>query len=176
MRNFQDAFETSKRSFIDAFSIYMTVPLNRDLNSPSCSVTHSVVFWCCNCGFICDICVWQFPFRGQLSFHLQLQCFCCWVGVSFKNLQLCCLIRFFILVVQLWLRLMVLLLKILLNLWCFGKCFLISFKNCRSIFVFTCLLHGRSNHTVLLFLPFLSVCCSLKFKVALKLLLFKAFS
>ena len=28
MRNFHDTFETSKRSFISAFSICMTVPLN----------------------------------------------------------------------------------------------------------------------------------------------------
>ena len=28
MRNFQDTFETLKRSFISAFTIYMTVPLN----------------------------------------------------------------------------------------------------------------------------------------------------
>ena len=28
MRNFQDTFETQKRSFISAFSICMTVPLN----------------------------------------------------------------------------------------------------------------------------------------------------
>ena len=27
MRNFQDTFETRKRSFISAFSIYITVPL-----------------------------------------------------------------------------------------------------------------------------------------------------
>ena len=27
MRNFQDTFETLKRPFIDAFSIYMAVPL-----------------------------------------------------------------------------------------------------------------------------------------------------
>ena len=27
MRNFQDTFETRKRSFISAFSIYLTVPL-----------------------------------------------------------------------------------------------------------------------------------------------------
>ena len=33
MRNFQDAFETSKRSFISAFSIYMTVPL-KSLSNP----------------------------------------------------------------------------------------------------------------------------------------------
>ena len=30
MRNFQDTFETRKRSFISAFSICMTVPLNID--------------------------------------------------------------------------------------------------------------------------------------------------
>ena len=29
MRNFHDTFETNKRSFISAFSICMTVPLNR---------------------------------------------------------------------------------------------------------------------------------------------------
>ena len=29
MRNFQDAFETRKRLFVSAFSICMTVPLNR---------------------------------------------------------------------------------------------------------------------------------------------------
>ena len=28
MRNFQDTFETRKRSFISAFLIYMTVPLS----------------------------------------------------------------------------------------------------------------------------------------------------
>ena len=31
MRNFLDAFETRKRSFISAFSIRMTVPLNKNL-------------------------------------------------------------------------------------------------------------------------------------------------
>ena len=30
MRNFQDTFETRKRSFISAFSICMTVPLRRN--------------------------------------------------------------------------------------------------------------------------------------------------
>ena len=30
MRNFQDTFETHKQSFISAFSICMTVTLNRD--------------------------------------------------------------------------------------------------------------------------------------------------
>ena len=30
MRNFQDTFETRKRSFISAFSICMTVPLRKD--------------------------------------------------------------------------------------------------------------------------------------------------
>ena len=29
MQNFQDAFETRKRSFISAFSICMTVPLSK---------------------------------------------------------------------------------------------------------------------------------------------------
>ena len=32
MRNFQDNFETRKRSFISAFLICMTVPLNKHLN------------------------------------------------------------------------------------------------------------------------------------------------
>ena len=32
MRNFQDTFETRKRSFISAFSIFMTVPLRRANN------------------------------------------------------------------------------------------------------------------------------------------------
>ena len=32
MRNFQDTFETRKRSFISAFSIYMTVPLITKVN------------------------------------------------------------------------------------------------------------------------------------------------
>ena len=31
MRNFEDNFETRKRSFISAFSICMTVPLNKIL-------------------------------------------------------------------------------------------------------------------------------------------------
>ena len=30
MRNFKDTFETSKQSFISAFAICMTVPLNSD--------------------------------------------------------------------------------------------------------------------------------------------------
>ena len=29
MRNFQDIFETCKRSFISAFAIFMTVPLSK---------------------------------------------------------------------------------------------------------------------------------------------------
>ena len=33
MRNFQDTFETRKRSFISAFSICMTVPLNVSLGN-----------------------------------------------------------------------------------------------------------------------------------------------
>ena len=33
MQNFQDTFETGKRSFISAFSIYMTVPLNQPKGS-----------------------------------------------------------------------------------------------------------------------------------------------
>ena len=32
MRNFQDTFETRKRSFSSAFSICMTLPLNNFLN------------------------------------------------------------------------------------------------------------------------------------------------
>ena len=32
MRNFQDTFETRKRSFISAFSICMAVPLNLENN------------------------------------------------------------------------------------------------------------------------------------------------
>ena len=35
MRNFQDTFETRKRSFISAFSIYMTVPLTPGGNKRS---------------------------------------------------------------------------------------------------------------------------------------------
>ena len=31
MRNFQDTFETPKRSFINAFSICMSIPLNFDV-------------------------------------------------------------------------------------------------------------------------------------------------
>ena len=31
MRNFQDTFETSKQSYISAFSICMTVPLINDI-------------------------------------------------------------------------------------------------------------------------------------------------
>ena len=31
MRNFQDIFETRKRSFFSAFSIYMTVPLSKNI-------------------------------------------------------------------------------------------------------------------------------------------------
>ena len=31
MRNFQDTFETRKRSFISAFSILMTVPLTTEI-------------------------------------------------------------------------------------------------------------------------------------------------
>ena len=31
MRNFKDAFQTSKQSFICPFSIYMTVPLKKNL-------------------------------------------------------------------------------------------------------------------------------------------------
>ena len=33
MRNFQDTFQTGKRSFIKAFSICMTVPLNLQLKA-----------------------------------------------------------------------------------------------------------------------------------------------
>ena len=33
MRNFQDTFETLKQSFISAFSICMTVPLNQKLKN-----------------------------------------------------------------------------------------------------------------------------------------------
>ena len=33
MRNFQDTFETGKRSFISAFSICMTVPLKNVIKS-----------------------------------------------------------------------------------------------------------------------------------------------
>ena len=32
MQEFQDTFETYKRSFISAFSIFMTVPLNISIN------------------------------------------------------------------------------------------------------------------------------------------------
>ena len=35
MRNFQDIFETRKRSFISAFSICMTVPLKKWLMRPN---------------------------------------------------------------------------------------------------------------------------------------------
>ena len=31
MRNFQDAFETRKRSFISVFSVCMTVPINEGI-------------------------------------------------------------------------------------------------------------------------------------------------
>ena len=33
MQSFQDTFETRKRSFIGAFSIWMTVPLINDTNN-----------------------------------------------------------------------------------------------------------------------------------------------
>ena len=34
MQNFQDTFETRKRSFVSAFSIYMTLPLsNKEITS-----------------------------------------------------------------------------------------------------------------------------------------------
>ena len=79
--------------------------------------------------------------------------------------------RVFILVEKLQLRrLMMLLLNYFLKLRCFGKCFLISFKNCLPIFVFTRSLYGALNHITFLFLLFLSLCCSIKFKVTLKLL------
>ena len=65
---------------------------------------------------------------------------------------------------------MMLLLKSFLKLWCFGKCFLVSFKNCLPIFVFTRSLYGTLNHITFIFLLFLSICCSIKFKVTLKLL------
>ena len=78
--------------------------------------------------------------------------------------------RVFILVEKLQLRLMMLLLNYFLKLRCFGKCFLISFKNCPPTFVFTRSLYGALNHITFLFLLFLSLCCSIKFKVTLKLL------
>ena len=38
MRNFQDTFETRKRSFISAFSICMTVPLSLECANPSSAI------------------------------------------------------------------------------------------------------------------------------------------
>ena len=68
--------------------------------------------------------------------------------------------RVFILVEKLQLRLMMLLLNYFLKLRCFGKCFLISFKNCPPTFVFTRSLYGALNHITFLFLLFHSLCCS----------------
>ena len=39
MRNFQDTFETHKRSFISVFSICMTVPLTANMMSEVCKDT-----------------------------------------------------------------------------------------------------------------------------------------
>ena len=82
-------------------------------------------------------CIRQFPFRGQLSMYLQLQDFYCLLNVPFKTLELFCVMRFFKIVVRLQLSSMDLVLKLLLNLWCFGNHFLmISFMNCVPLFSF----------------------------------------
>ena len=63
--------------------------------------------------------------------------------------------------------LIMLLLKSFLKLRCFGKFFLLSFKNCLLIFVIKRSLFGALTF---IFLLFLSICCSIKFKVTLTLL------
>ena len=46
MRNFQDTFETRKRSFISAFSNYMTITFKADLNCHSENIAYGRVL--CN--------------------------------------------------------------------------------------------------------------------------------
>ena len=69
MRNYQDTFETRKRSFINAFSICMTVPLNLE-NSFRLSEHSMAVHYLCffilyknDLQFLCpliSICIFQF--------------------------------------------------------------------------------------------------------------------
>ena len=51
MRNLQDTFETRKRSFISAFSIGMTVPLNQ--RSAVKGVQHQLPIFCQNFQTFC---------------------------------------------------------------------------------------------------------------------------
>ena len=44
MRNFQDTFETRKRSIIGDFSICMTVPLRREIKSDIANIGFRVLF------------------------------------------------------------------------------------------------------------------------------------
>ena len=52
MRNFQNAFETRKRSFVNAFSICMIVPLN-DLYDTTCIPVGTR--YCGDIGFLLDL-------------------------------------------------------------------------------------------------------------------------
>ena len=92
------------------------------------------------------------PFRGQLSFILQLHDLCILSWSLFRILELCCVIKFFALGIELWLISMVFKLKLLLNLCDLGKCFLRNFRNTLQMFVFTFKLYGRLNHMTFLFL------------------------
>ena len=56
-------------------------------------------------------CTGQYCSMGQLSFYLQLQDFCWWVDVLFKIFKLWSWMRFFRLIMQILLSLMVLFLK-----------------------------------------------------------------
>ena len=78
----------------------------------------------------------QLPFRGQRFLHLKLPGFYWLELVFYSRFSNCAVWSDF----SYWwcnLRLMILLLKIFLKLWCFRKCFLIIFKNCLPIFVYT---------------------------------------
>ena len=56
MRNFQDTFETGKRSFINAFSICMTVPLSAILFS--LEITY----------------LWEFKKLAIMHFECEIKC------------------------------------------------------------------------------------------------------